>query len=176
MPQKDIDTLSDEIEDNHLQKYSEELTENLKEEVVIERLQKFSLNNYLYRIALPNSQCEVKISLDSSDFIFNQIESKYNLSDKFDTLLEKELKGCEDKSDRSEFFYCVILTMKSCNTGKFIPYDPQRRAEMPDRAGNQADNEIFADILPNQSNQRQVVKNQENTIEPFIPSPRAAGF
>jgi len=83
---------------------SDELTESLGENVSIKRLQKFSINNSLYKISLLESKAEVKISFDSSDISYYQIESKINVTDQFENQLEKAMNSAKNNNNINQFF------------------------------------------------------------------------
>ena len=95
---------------------AEELTDSYKEEIVISKLQKFSMAKYLYNIEFVNLQIEVKLSLNISDCNYYRVESKKNLIDQFEENLDLRLKSVDIKSDNyAEFFSVVVQTMKQCS-------------------------------------------------------------
>jgi len=104
------------MEKNDLEMLAEELTDSYKEEIVISKLQKFSMAKYLYNIEFVNLQIEVKLSLNISDCNYYRVESKKNLIDQFEENLDLRLKSVDIKSDNyAEFFSVVVQTMKQCS-------------------------------------------------------------
>lgn len=111
--QKDNDDLSDKLEKNELELLSEELTETFKEDIVITKLQKFSMAKYLYKIECVNSQLETQILVNVYDKSYYKVESKMNLNSDFERKLAQNLSEVSNNSVSLELFAAIVQTMKS---------------------------------------------------------------
>ena len=162
--EKDLDEESDEYIDEDVINIWSRLCEKFSDEIKLKRLQKFSVHSYLYRIKIPSSELEAKIWIfDAFNFNDFRVEFKNNLSDKFESVLQKSINEATIL-DLYDFFEIVIITMKSQNL--FLGFGDQS-----------ASKNIFSDVLdapelPSDIKIRPIVPLKET----FIPSPRASGL
>jgi hypothetical protein len=173
--QKEPDDLSDKFEKNDLEMISEELTETFKEDIIITKLQKFSIAKFLYKVECVQSQLETKILVNNYDKSYYKVESKINLNSDFERKLAQNLSEVSNNTVSLELFAAIIETMKSCSAVIFRAFDPSISSQNVMYKPEESD--MITDLLNQKKHPDLITIPFEKKIKnPFVPSPRASGF
>ncbi|CAI2385194.1 unnamed protein product [Moneuplotes crassus] len=171
-------SISNEALTKDCEQLSEDLSVVFHEDISIKISQKFSMNQYLYKVECKSSRLEARILVNVSNLDIYQVEYKLNLSEKFEEYLEQSVKLSSNKNNKEEFFHIVVEAMKACDLTKL---DFTSNEEEKYLFNNVPENDPIKQILDKSG----VPGDDETPFEPygplekfkqpFVPSPRTSG-